>query len=248
MSLKGNLCAFLLIGGVLLRAEEPVPLVANEPVTKNAALVGGIQTPPLSGIPAKDDDQRIFKVVPNYKTVNSHDGDLAPISAGDKFKLALHYFDPFTFGYTTLMAGIEQASNAKPGYGQGLKGYGKRYGADITDGLTNEMFVVGVFPSLLHQDPRYIRKGEGGGLARTEYALSRILIARTDSGGKNFNYPEVLGNMASGAISMAYYPSEDRNVGGIFTRMSFQIGYDALFNVLKEFYPDIHNKLFKHSK
>ena len=147
------------------------------------------------------------------------------------------------------MAGIEQATNAKPGYGQGLRGYGKRYGADITDGLTNEMFVVGVFPTLLHHDPRYIRKGEGGGLARTGYALSRILVARKDSGGQSFNYSEVFGNLSSGAISMAYYPRDERTVGGVFERASFQVGYDAMFNVLKEFYPDIHHKLFgKHPK
>ena len=52
-------------------------------------------------------------------------------------------------------------------------------------------------------------------MARTGYALSRILIARMDSGGKNFNYPEVLGNLTSGAISMSYYPRDERNVSGV---------------------------------
>jgi hypothetical protein len=193
----------------------------------------------------KDDDQRIFKVVPNYKTVNDPNAVLSPLSVGDKFKLVTHYFDPFTFGYLTIQAGLEHASNAKPGYGQGLQGYAKRYGADLTDGFTNELFVVGVFPTLLHQDPRYIRKGQGGGLARAGYALSRILIARTDAGNRAFNFSEFGGNIVSGSISTAYYPKDERNVSGIFSRMGVQIGYDSLFNVLKEFYPDLNHKLFK---
>jgi hypothetical protein len=187
-------------------------------------------------------------VVPNYKTVNDPNAVLTPLSAGEKFKLVTHYFDPFTFAYLTAQAGLEQASNAKPGYGQGLQGYGKRYGADLADGFTNELFVVGVFPTLLRHDPRYIRKGQGGGLARTGYALSRILIARTDAGGHTLNVSEFAGNIVSGAISTAYYPQQDRNVSGIFSRMGVQLGYDSLFNVLKEFYPDLHNKLFKKQK
>ncbi|MEO8125622.1 MAG: hypothetical protein ABI822_00945 [Bryobacteraceae bacterium] len=186
----------------------------------------------------------MFKVVPNFKTVNDA-SNLAPIGAKEKFKLVGHYFDPFTFGYLTLLAGIEQETNVKAGYGQGMKGYAKRYGADLADGFTNELFVTGVFPSLLHHDPRYIRMGEGSAWTRTGYALSRIVITRTDAGGHFFNVSEFAGNIASGAISTAYYPKDERDVGGIFTRMTTQIAYDSLFNVLKEFYPDISKKLLK---
>ena len=125
-------------------------------------------------------------------------------------------------------------------------GYAKRYGADFTDGFTNELFVTAVFPTLLHEDPRYYRLGHGGALKRTGYALSRILIAHSDSGASRFNGSEFLGNIASGALSMTYYPQSERSVGGVFTRMSVEIGYDSLFNVLKEFYPDLKRK-FSHN-
>lgn len=190
-----------------------------------------------------DEDQRMFKVLPNYKTVNDPSVPFIPITLKEKFRLVGHYFDPFTFAYLTGIAGIEQATDVKPGYGQGLRGYGKRYGADFTDGFTNELFVTGVFPALLHHDPRYIRKGTGSPWGRTGYALSRILITRTDAGGSAFNISEFAGNIASGAISTVYYPSDERNASGIFARTSTQLGYDSLFNVLKEFYPDISRKL-----
>jgi hypothetical protein len=188
----------------------------------------------------------MFKVLPNYKTVNDPEQPFAPIGVGEKFALVQHYFDPFTFVFTTITAGIEQATNEKAGYGQGAMGYAKRYGADFTDGFTNELFVTGVFPSLLHEDPRYYRLGHGGAFKRTAYALSRILIARSDTGTTRINASEFLGNITSGALSMTYYPASERSVGGVFSRMSVEIGYDSLFNVLKEFYPDLKRKFQRH--
>jgi hypothetical protein len=192
------------------------------------------------------DDHRMFKVLPNYKTINDPDQPFAAMTPGEKFQLVEHYFDPFTFVFTSITASIEQATNEKAGYGQGTMGFAKRYGADFTDGFTNELFVTGVFPTLMHEDPRYYRLGHGSAFKRTAYALSRILIARSDSGTTRFNSSEFLGNLASGALSMTYYPQSERSVGGVFTRMSVEIGYDSLFNVLKEFYPDLKRR-FSHN-
>lgn len=188
----------------------------------------------------------MFKVLPNFKTINDPEQPVIPLSAGEKFALVEHYFDPFTFVFTGITSGLEQATNEKAAYGQGALGYAKRYGADFTDGFTNELFVTGVFPALLHEDPRYYRLGRGSALKRAAYALSRILIAHSDSGTSRINASEFLGNLTSGALSMTYYPQSERSVSGVFTRMTVEIGYDSLFNVLKEFYPDIKRKFSHH--
>ena len=192
------------------------------------------------------DDHRMFKVLPNYKTINDPEQPVVAMSPGEKFGLVKHYFDPFTFVFTSITAGLEQATNEKAGYGQGAMGYAKRYGADFTDGFTNELFVTGVFPTLLHEDPRYYRLGRGGAFKRTAYALSRILITHGDSGNARINASEFLGNITSGALSMTYYPQSERSVSGVFSRMGVEIGYDSLFNVLKEFYPDLKRKFSHH--
>lgn len=189
----------------------------------------------------------MFGVLPNFKTVNDPNQPIESIGAGEKFHLVLHYFDPFTFAVSGAQAGIEQWTNGKAAYGQGMLGYAKRYGADFTDAFTNELFVVGVYPSLLHEDPRYFRLGKGSAMHRIGYALSRILVARTDSGGHRFNSSEFLGNFTSGCISQLYYPKDERGIGGILTRMSVQISYDAGFNILKEYYPDLKRKFHKKS-
>jgi hypothetical protein len=228
------LCAALLCG---LSRSAPCQDVAPTPV---------VTTPSSSAEDNAADDHRMFKLLPNYKTINDPEQPFAPIDVSEKFALVQHYFDPFTFVFTSITAGIEQGTNEKAGYGQGAMGYAKRYGADFTDGLTNEIFVTGVFPALLHEDPRYYRLGRGSAFKRTAYALSRILIARNDSGNNRINASEFLGNLTSGALSMTYYPQNQRNVSDVFTRMSVEIGYDSLFNVLKEFYPDLKRK-FSHN-
>jgi hypothetical protein len=196
--------------------------------------------------PRKDEDQRIFGVVPNYKTVNDPGQPVSAISTKQKFQLVLHYFDPFTYGFTALQAGLQQASNSPKEYGQGMIGYSKRYGANFTDAFTNELFTVGVYPALLHEDPRYFRLGSGGALRRTGHAIGAVLIARSDAGSHHPNYSEFLGNFTSGAISTLYYPQSERAFSDVATRAAFQIGYDALFNILKEYYPDIKRRLRKN--
>jgi hypothetical protein len=222
------LCAYVSNVGAQAPAVEPAVTPASAPVAN-----------------VDVDDHRMFGVMPNFKTVNDPDQPITPIGTAEKFELVLHYFDPFTFGVYSIQAGIEQATGEKKSYGQGTLGYTKRYAADLTDALTNELFVVGVFPTLLHEDPRYFRMGRGSAMRRTAYALSRILVTRTDSGGQRFNCSEFLGNFASGSVSQLYYPRDERGIGGIFTRMGVQISYDAAFNILKEFYPDLKRKLHK---
>jgi hypothetical protein len=110
--------------------------------------------------------------------------------------------------------------------------------------------VTGVYPSLLRQDPRYYRLGDGAFSHRAGYALTRILVTRQDSGRRAFNFSEVLGGFTSSAIGVTYYPKSQRDFSDFAERAGIQFAFDAGFNVLKEFYPDIERKLFhrKHKK
>jgi len=56
-------------------------------------------------------------------------------------------------------------------------GFAAAYG----DQMIGNMMTEGIVPSLLHEDPRYFRLGEGSGWSRARYALTRIFVVRTDS-------------------------------------------------------------------
>jgi hypothetical protein len=107
------------------------------------------------------------------------------------------------------------------------------------------MMTEAVLPALLGQDPRYFRLGQGSFFKRTGYAVSRIWVIRTDSGEKTFNFSEILGAGISSGISNAYYPIEDRTASKNLSRWGILVGEDTVFNVLKEFWPDIRYRILK---
>jgi len=185
----------------------------------------------------------MFYVMPNYLTVDGQ-AQVPPVSWKEKFAMAAKgSFDPYEFTIVGIVAGIRQAENAYPAFGQGMEGYAKRYGAAFADQVDGNIMVGGVFPSILKIDPRYFRLGRGSSLHRFGYAFDRIFVARKDSGGKMFNIPEFAGNATAIAISNVYYPASDRAFTTSLSSWGTQMGIDAFGNELKEFWPDVHRYL-----
>jgi hypothetical protein len=102
-----------------------------------------------------------------------------------------------------------------------------------------------VFPSALHQDPRFYQMGEGGFLHRAWYAGTRVLVTRSDSGKAQFNFSEFIGNGMAAAISNAYHPGP-RTLGSNLNIWGTQIGWDAVSYEMKEFWPDVHRFLVRN--
>jgi hypothetical protein len=158
-------------------------------------------------------------------------------------------FDPAEFVLVGLEAGISQAQNSFPEYGQGASGYGKRYGAAFADQVSSGFFSTFAYPTLLKEDPRYFRLGEGSIKHRFAYALTRVVVGHKDKGGRTFNWANVLGALSSGSISNAYYPQADRGFGLTMDRAGISLLYGSLGSLGSEFWPDIDRKLFhRHSK
>jgi hypothetical protein len=99
-----------------------------------------------------------------------------------------------------------------------------------------------IYPTILHQDPRYFRKGSGSGLSRLAYSVGQIFWTHTDSGGRQFNCSEIVGNSTAVAISEAYYP-DSRTPTDAISKLGAQIAVDTATNILKEFWPDLQRRL-----
>lgn len=166
------------------------------------------------------------------------------LDAKDKFMLANHFLGPFTLLTAAGSAGISQASDSHQAWGQGAEGYGKRFGAAFADATSYNYLGVAVFPSLFHQDPRYFSKGSGGFFSRVAYAGSRTLVTRGDSGRTQFNISNVMGAFASGGIGTAYYPDNEREAGDAAVRGALTLAYNAAWNALMEFTPEVKRKIF----
>lgn len=190
-------------------------------------------------------NDRILYAMPNFLTVENA-GQVPALTSKQKFKLvAEDSFDYFNYPWFGVLAGISQAENSEAGYGQGAQGYAKRYGSAFADGTIENFTTGALFPSLLHQDPRYYQLGEGKFLHRAGYAATRIFVTRTDSGRRQFNYSEVTGAAVAAGISNAYHPAGDRTVGNTMSVWATDMGWDTFILVVKEFWPDVRRKLSK---
>ena len=181
-----------------------------------------------------------------YLGSGNADEKFVPMTVKRKFGFAaVNAFGPLVYPEVALVAGINQASNQQPSWGQGGEGFGKRYGAAFADQAINTMLSQAVIPSILRQDPRYFRLGHGGFGKRVGYSISRLWITRRDDGGRAFNASTILGAGAAAGISRIYYPDVDRTAGQAMYVWGTQLATDVGWNALYEFWPDIRRKVFR---
>jgi len=187
------------------------------------------------------EDKRILGIIPNNRTSASLK-DYKPLSSKEKFEIARQdSFDRGTVVLAAAFAADAQLTNANPSFGQGVRGYNRYFGASYGDFIIGNYMSEAIYPALLHQDPRYFRRGIGSKWSRLGYSIGQIFWTHTDSGRTQFNYSEIIGNSTAVAISNAYY-SDNRNVTDAATKLGMQLGVDMASNVLKEFWPDVRRK------
>jgi len=215
---------------------------APQTQSQSAQKPGTVKNPPAPK-PKRPENDRIFFALPNYLTVENK-ASLPPLSTREKFKtVAEGCFDPVEVVFIGVEAGIGQADNTNPTYGQGFIGYSKRLGTAYTDAIIGNFGTGAIFPALLRQDPRYYQMGKGNFFHRFEYAAFRVLITRSDNSGKaQFNYSEFLGNGMAAGFSNAYHPGP-HNLASNADVCGTQIVLDAAGYELKEFWPDLHRLL-----
>lgn len=157
-----------------------------------------------------EEKQRVLGVFPNFYA--SYLWNAEPLNSRQKFSLAWRFSaDPVAFAMAGVVAGSEQIQNSFPGYGRGVVGYGKRFGATYTDGFSSTMLGQAIFPAVFHQDPRYFVKGTGSVTSRALYAIATAVICRGDNRRWQMNYSNILGNVTSASLSNLYYPASSRN-------------------------------------
>jgi hypothetical protein len=215
----------------------PIQAQQQPPEGSEALAVAPVQ----EQITLKND--RLFYVMANYTTVE-HTDEFAPLSAKTKFKLSAKTMsDPVTVSFIGMIALMGQARNSDPSYGQGLQGYAKRYATSFANTGIGTLMTTSVFPTVLHQDPRYFQLGTGSTWHRAMYAVSRIFVTRADSGELQFNYSEIVGNGVAAGISNTYLPRSQRTLGNTFSVWGTDILLNTACNVAKEFWPDIRRNI-----
>jgi hypothetical protein len=203
--------------------------------------------------PVSFDDQygkqpkRILGIVPNYRAVSANT-QLPPLTFKSAMWLATQdTFDYSDFIFVGALAGVDMAGKSEPAFGQGAEGYGKYYWHVFVDGAIENYMTEAIVPAATREDPRYYTLGRGGFVKRTSYAVTRLFVTRTNSGNTTVNLSEIVGAGAAAGIGNAYYPATYNPWVKTYQRWGTQVGLDGVFNVLKEFWPDIDHAIF-HGK
>lgn len=191
--------------------ESPAGISAVLPVAPAATEVT-VTLPPheLAAEQVKaEEKQRVLGIFPNFFV--AYQPNSAPLTAAQKFQLGWKtIFDPVPILFSAAGAGIQQARNSYAGYGQGMEGYWKRFGANYADRVDETLIGNVVMQSVFHQDPRYFYRGKGSFGSRALYAIATAFVAKGDNGHWQPAYADVLGGMASYGISTLYRPGTSR--------------------------------------
>ena len=211
--------------------DQPQPSVAQSSASRDSP-----QNDPPQG-----ESKRILGIVPNYRTSPSLD-NYEPLTSREKYKIASEdAFDRGTIVLAALFGGEGQLANDNRSFGQGAAGYAQYFGTAYGDLVIGDYLTEAVFPTFLHQDPRYFRRGTGSGWSRLGYAMEQIFWTHADSGGTQFNYSEIIGNSVAVVISNAYY-ANNRTAADGASKLGMQLGVDMASNILKEFWPELQRK------
>jgi Carboxypeptidase regulatory-like domain len=191
----------------------------------------------------EQEHQRVLGFIPNFYV--TYHSDAPPLTTKLKFKLAWKSStDPVNIFGTAFFAGLQQAGDEYPEFGQGAPGYGKRYGTAYADVVASTFLSGAVFPSLLKQDPRYFYKGTGSTRSRIWRAVSNSIICKGDNGRWQANYSNIAGSFAGAAISSTYYPTTNR-ASVVLLNGFIRMGESSLAGIMQEF---VVRKLMKQSK
>jgi hypothetical protein len=232
------------------KPENPAPTISSTKSSSKSSDAADAASTDKQEKEGRDEvPKRIFWIIPNFMTTNDEPENRGPLTTRQKYTIAWHQFADVSahFG-NVFQAAISQAADGIPHYGQGWGAFGERFLAQEADQFTGSFLIYGVLPQLLHQDPRYFRKGEGSALSRVGYAASRVIIARNDNGDRVFNASQVFGQLGQAGISLSYYPRQDRDGRGLFQGWAVNQAYNIGWNQLKEFTPDLGAYLKRRSE
>ncbi len=149
-------------------------------------------------------------------------------------------FGPLGIAQDLVAAGIGQANNTIPDWGQGMEGFGKRFGTalgvNVIQNSTQE-----VIAAALHQDTIYYKCECKGFGPRLGHALLSGITARASDGHRVFA-PEFIGAPYVGTLSALawlpdrYGPKDSLRLG------TWALGGNIATNIAREFFWPFHRR------
>lgn len=232
----------------LLTAVAQTPPIPEPQISSMRLFDAGVEMPADGHVKAVPHTSMTAMVKNNIQRAIDKNGltvaQWHPLTAKQKFHVFVrHTYAPSTFAGAAFDAAADRIENHTPEYAKGFAGMAQRYGIELATNETGVFFSSFLFPTLLKQDPRYLRNPNLVFPKRFLYAITRVLITCSDHGRQTFNASYVLGGAASQAINDLYVPGHRQGMQPILDRLTFDLAIDSGFNLIHEFWPDIRRRV-----
>lgn len=140
---------------------------------------------------------------------------------------------PFALIGVAAGAGIEQADDSPKEWGQGAKGYGKRFASGLGGNAIQKTTVYGLSEAL-KLDSSFYKSTRQGFKQRTGDALIQAVTSRKSDGSRVVSAPLLTGYFVRGMAPLAWYPDRYGFRDGL-RRAGFSLAGTFGANLLREF-------------
>ena len=199
---------------------------------------------------SKSSDDKIEPVpLPCNEIFNPYQRFLAtnvpiPLTPKQKGLLAIHNLtDAANLATIVAVSGFTIGIDSHTAYGPGMKGFGLNVGVSLLQDATGEFFGTFAIPSLVHQDPHYHRMPHAAFTRRLVHAISRTVIAQSDTGNNMPNYATLLTYPITAQISNLYVPGIQSDARSTAKRIATGYALDPVGNLITEFLPDVASRV-----
>lgn len=172
-------------------------------------------------------------------TVLAKEVDWKPVTAEQRWKIYRDktFASPGAYFRAFGPAVGDQISKQPPSWGQGVEGYSRRVGQRFVTFTMQDSLESGLAAAAGYE-PRYVRCKCVGAGARFGHAIKMNFLTLDSRGKKVFNWPKFAGAYGAGMLSTTWVKDYKWSAQGVQAGNA-QISFGILFNVFREFGPEI---------
>lgn len=199
---------------------------------------------PQNPDPQKKDDPTKVNILTGMGHVSQT--GYKPLTGKERFHLYLNqtFIPPQAILGPLFSSAIDQINHDPPEWKLGAAGYGRRFASRLgTNFVSNSIQAVGA--AALHEEPRYISSSSKNFFRRSGHALLFTLVTYDNSGKVTPAIANIGSTYAASMISTYWLPKRYTALGDGVRDGNIQMGFNGLFNLFEEFWPDIRKKIFK---
>lgn len=166
-----------------------------------------------------------------------------PLTFHERLKIYEHSFTkPENLLGPLMGAGVGQARNTPPEWGQGAGGFAQRLASGYGRSVISRTIALGV-ASVDHEDSRFFPSNETRIWRRTRHAVVGTFVSRTTDGGTMLAYSRFVGVYGAAFIANAWEPPSQKDTLHALERGSTALLSSVGWHVFEEFWPDIRRAI-----